>query len=141
MDGYAGQVTNLRESISVNGGSGTQIYHFRINKQQFHYCPPVSTALSEGDLVKVAGEMKNGVFEVYAIKNETVGVLSKHNMRINYIGFAVSIGAVLFILSNFSKPFFGVFPYILATLFLSFGIATLYQGYRRKRAVDFLRKI
>ena len=133
-----GKITHVKESVSVNNGTSSQIYHFRINNQQVRYSPTHNVTLSEGDLVKVAGEIKNGLFEAYAIKNETVGVLSDELIYIYYVAFVVSMGVVILILYAFSNPLFGVFPYMVAGLFLLVGFFSLYKGNRKKRAVELL---
>lgn len=141
MDICEGKITDVRESVSVHNGTSSQVYHFRIYKKQFRYSPLETIALSEGDLVTVAGEIKNGVFEVYAYKNKTVGVVSEHKLHTAYIAFSGTVGASLFIFYNFSSPFFDVFPYILGFLFLSVGSVMLFKGHRIKRAVDSLKKM
>lgn len=139
MDICEGQITSVRESVSVHDGTSKQVYHFRIYEQQVRYSPLDSTALSEGDMVIVAGEIKNGTLEAYALRNETVGVLSEHKIHTYYIGFVVCMSAAVFIISIFSNPFFGVFPYIIATVLMSVGFVALYYGNRRRRAVELLR--
>jgi len=78
MKTLEGTATHSQTSFAISGDSdsGTtvrNIYMFRLSHQQIEFRPSRPFSIADGDLVRVAGHEKNGLFRAYACVNLTSG--------------------------------------------------------------------
>jgi hypothetical protein len=78
MKTLEGTATHSQTSFAIPGGGENgagvrNICMFRINLQQIEFRPCRPFSIADGDLVRIAGNEKNGLFRAYACVNLTSG--------------------------------------------------------------------
>jgi hypothetical protein len=117
---------------NINQGRGTissaNTYSFVVGNTPASLMTKQNLNIDTGDLVTAVGNMKNGTYEVTALRNESTGAVVVPTSELYIItgAFFTLIGIVFSIL-------------IIGLLLLPFGIWLLYLGFKNSKATSLLR--
>ena len=137
METLKGKVSNIQRDVEVIGpdysgdsytsGSTTDTTKFVLSGRSMQYksSRPTYDAISDGDELIVAGNLRQTVFYVTAYKNVTKGLTSykAKGGQLRLIGIVVlllgiGISASLFFVGNSAMPLLFSLPFLIAGLYL-----------------------
>jgi hypothetical protein len=140
MEVVEGVVKNLRHSTNVSGGgsnssvSTTNEATFEIKNRAITVRSVEALSIKEGDSIKVVGESNKGMLNAFVYKNYRTDVSGGSGAGGNLFLSFITGGMMLFILINFTNPFFGAFPYVLSAILLFPTILGIKGHYKTKSA-------
>jgi len=131
-----GQIENLDRTSEVSGGHNTQartthVCMFTLNGVRIHFKSSGIPPISNGDIVKVAGQDKNGFILALACKNESTGWIG--NSRRNGCVLFLLIPMILFSL------LFGPFALIITPLLLLLLILAILSDLKITKAKSLIK--